>query len=169
MADGYNTLNYRAIGGSTWVVGGDLNVVSGGSIDVESGGVVSFESGAYAGSAVATHTTNLSPLIPGAMNLIGGTTVIKVVLPSPVAGMRVQVINQDQTTSVFNIESASTSLGADITIGSSTEVGTYVDSNTILLSSGGCIHELMAMNSTNWFVLSNRGASACTTSPGTSA
>ena len=59
MADGYNTLNYRAIGGSTWVVGGDLNVVSGGSIDVESGGVVSFESGAYAGSAVATHTTNL--------------------------------------------------------------------------------------------------------------
>ena len=181
----YNTRNYRNIGGSTWTItgdinvptsgtinietGGQLNIESGGSMDIESGGTVDYESGGYDTRVQVTHTTDLSPLIIGAINLIGNSTLIKVVLPAPVAGARVQVYNIDQSTSVFNIEASSTSLGVDRVIGTSTEVGTFVDNNSIQLSSGGCIHEFMAVNTSQWILLSNLGASACTTTPGTSA
>ena len=156
MADNkYQPGVYRKAGGA------ELVVTSTGKVNVEAGG--------YIQNALVAHTTALSPLIRGAMNhLGGGTSCITVVLPDPAVGADVWVINTAATTGAYSIEAASTNLGVDREIGSSTEVGTFVDSNTILLSSGGCLHHLKAVSTSQWIVVSNIGASVCTTIEGTS-
>ena len=150
---GENIVNKRLQGGAVWEIGGQLNYTSGG----------------YSGATLITHSTANSVLVPGAMNVLAGTSVFTVVLPDPVAGMRLQVINAAASTGQYTIEASSTNLGVDRVIGSATEAGAFTADNSMLLSSGGCIHELEAINTSQWIILSNVGASACSTEAGSSA
>lgn len=45
LAVNYKTSNYEARGGSSWVIGGTLDVTSGGNIDIENGADLDIESG----------------------------------------------------------------------------------------------------------------------------
>lgn len=55
--NGYNTVNCQKQGGSSWVVGGDLNVMTGGDLTVESGGDLVLESGSTVDSSGIAFTT----------------------------------------------------------------------------------------------------------------
>lgn len=154
MANTYNTLNYRAQGGSTWVVDGELNI----------GGIVNFEAGAYQTQVVTEHTTEGSVLVPGGLNTFGkNSTGIVLNLPPPVAGMEITCYTSDGTSGKFNITSASSYLLIDITLGTATEEGTFSDENNSIRCSGPAL-VFKAVNSTQWMVINNDGVSAAGTS-----
>jgi len=149
----YNTLNYRAQGGSTWVVGGELNI----------SGIVNYASGAYNTRTLTYHTTAESPLIIGGMNWSSTSTGITMALPTPVAGAEVMHFSGNGTSGKFVIRSASATTLLDIVIGTATEATLFADDNTHIASSGPLLL-LKAINSSQWVAIINVGVNRCTTS-----
>ena len=157
MADNsYQPKVYRKAGGSEFVVA--------------DGGTVLFEQGGYSYSdAALAHTTALSVLEYGVLNTVSSaTTGLTLLLPTPVPGAEIWFASYDATTGAFNLCAGTAVTAIDRVIGSSTEAGLAADNNNIMLTSGNIIG-LRGVNSSQWMVIENQGASACSTAVGTTA
>ena len=156
MADSYNTLNYRNLGGSTWSIGGELAFLSGG----------------YMSNVLVSATSTLTPLIIGAMNYANGETTGPLVftLPTAVAGADVWFYGSTEiaTTGRAHIVTAAGTASIDVVIGTASELGMFEDNNNMLTATGSAIH-LKAVNSSQWLVVSNDGGAQGTTVAGTTA
>lgn len=120
-----NTLNYSIHGGSTWVVGGQLDV----------SGVVSVSSGGYLTQPVFTPTTASEIDVPGIWCLDGSTTVKDYVLADPVVGGTYTVFAINATSSeMVSITSTGAVIGG-YTIGTGKAVTWYGAGSATLVGS----------------------------------
>jgi hypothetical protein len=158
----YKSRNFRRPGGSTWDIGGELNIKSTGRANVESGGAILTASGGYFGEGAAVaHTTALSVLNYGVWNTVSNaSTGLHLKLPVAQPGAEVWFQSADATTGAFPI--ITSTAGLTILIGSSTEAGVFADANTAIQTSGNVIG-FKAVATSHWLVISNVGASACST------
>ena len=137
-----NTRNYQNQGGSTWVIGGDLNIVSSGNVTVSSGGQVTMP---------VTKSTETDEAIPNY-----GFCIIKSseadadcrLVDAPTrAGLLLMLSAVTGTTVGVNVCVASVSSNVDITIESSGV------SKPVWETSGGNTVTLVSANTSQWVVI----------------
>ena len=132
-----NTRNYKKHGGSTWVVGGNLDIVSSGYMPISSGGLFSMP---------VTRSTATDESIPNygfcIINSSGADVDVRTVDPPTRAGLRLHIASVSGTTIGVNVCVASVSSNVDITIETSavsktvweiigtTQTASFVSANT---------------------------------------
>ena len=158
MADNrYQSGVYRKAGGAEFVV------TSTGKIHIEGGGYIQWPNtnmttGTLVSGAAALGVAQLTWGLNWASN---ATTGLPCKLPEPTkVGGEVWFYSLDGTTGAFPI--CTSTAGVGVIIGSATEVGTFVDNNTAIQTSGTIVG-LKAVTTSQWIVLSNIGGGICST------
>lgn len=162
MGGTYNTRNWRAQGGSTWHISGDVVLESSGH-EVTQSGFVKYS------SAATAHTTALSVLSYGVLNTCSNadSTGIVMVLPTtPLPGAQVWVVPLKATTGQFYVSAVADTGTLGKSIGTSTESGAGQADNNMVSCTGPL--GFMAISSSEWMLISGVAAVA-TTVVGTSA